>query len=67
MPAAATETQQPTAAPIPTSTPTQMAVEIGHEVGQMAPDFMLTTVEGEQVSLDSFQGRPLVLYFYTTW
>ena len=44
-----------------------MPVEIGHEVGQMAPDFMLTTVEGEQVTLASFQGRPLVLYFYTTW
>ena len=67
VPAAATETQQPTAAPIPTSSPTQMPVETGHEVGQRAPDFMLTTVKGEQVSLDSFQGRPLVLYFYTTW
>ena len=67
VPATATETQQPTAAPIPTSSPTQMPVEIGHEVGQRAPDFMLTTVKGEQVTLDSFQGRPLVLYFYTTW
>ena len=67
VPAAATETQQPTAAPIPTSSPTQMPVEIGHEVGQRAPDFMLTTVEGEQVTLASFQGRPVVLYFYTTW
>ncbi len=67
VPAAATETQQPTAAPIPTSSPTQMPVEIGHEVGQRAPDFMLTTVKGGQVTLDSFQGRPLVLYFYTTW
>ena len=67
VPATAMETQQPTAAPIPTSSPTQMPVEIGHEVGQRAPDFMLTTVKGEQVTLDSFQGRPLVLYFYTTW
>ena len=44
-----------------------MAVEIGHKVGQKAPGFMLTTVEGKQVSLESFQDRPLLLYFYTTW
>ena len=61
VPATAAETQQPAAAP------TQMAVEIGHKVGQKAPGFMLTTVEGEQVSLESFQGRPVLLYFYTRW
>ena len=42
-------------------------METGHKVGQKAPDFMLTTVDGEQVSLDGFQGRPLVIYFYATW
>ena len=66
-PATATEAQQPTAAPAPTSPPAEMAVETGHKVGQKAPDFMLTTVDGEQVSLDGFQGRPLVIYFYATW
>ena len=60
-PATGAETEQPAA------TPAVVAVEIGHKVGQRAPDFMLTTVEGEQVSLDSFQGRPLLLYFYATW
>ena len=44
-----------------------MSVEVGHEVGQKAPDFMLTTVDGEQVTLDSLQGRPVVLYFFATW
>ena len=67
VPATATEPQQSTAVSTPTSPPTQMPVEIGHKVGQKAPDFMLTTVEGEQVTLDSFQGRPVVLYFYATW
>ena len=77
-PTVAVETQQPTAvpaptlppptlAPAPTSTPSQAAVEIGHKVGQMGPDFTLTTVEGEEVALAGFQGRPVVLYFYTTW
>ena len=59
--ATGTDTQQPT------SPPTEVSVEIGHEVGQKAPNFMLTTVEGEQVTLDSFQGRPLILYFFATW
>lgn len=61
VPATGAETEQPAA------TPAVVAVEIGHKVGQKAPGFMLTTVEGEQVSLEGFQGRPLVLYFYTTW
>ena len=66
-PGASMETQQPTAVPTPTSPPIQMSVEVGHEVGQKAPDFMLTTVDGEQVTLDSLQGRPVVLYFFATW
>ena len=65
--ATGTETQQPVSEPVPTSPPAQAAVETGHKVGQKAPDFMLTTVDGEQVSLDGFQGRPLVIYFYATW
>ena len=65
--AASEETQQAAATAIPTTPPTQFALQVGHKAGQRAPDFMLTTVEGEQVSLDSFRGRPLVLYFYTTW
>lgn len=61
------EAQQPEPTAVPTTPPTQMALEVGHKAGQKAPDFMLTTVDGEQVSLDSFSGRPLLLYFYTTW
>ena len=72
-PGASAETQPPTAAPTttsppePTSPPTQVPVEVGHEAGQKAPDFALTTVDGEQVTLDSLQGQPVVLYFYATW
>ena len=65
--APAEEPEQPAATPIPTTRPTQVALEVGHKEGQRAPDFMLVTVEGEQVSLASFSGRPLLLYFYTTW
>ena len=34
------------------------------EEGSPAPDFTLTSDSGEQVSLESFRGRPVVLYFY---
>ena len=72
-PGTSAETQPPTAAPTtvsppePTSLPTQAPVEVGHEAGQKAPDFALTTVDGEQVTLVSLQGQPVVLYFYATW
>jgi thioredoxin-dependent peroxiredoxin len=32
--------------------------------GNPAPDFTLTSDSGEQVSLESLRGRPVVLYFY---
>ena len=65
--AASTEAEQPAPTAVPTSPPAQTSVETGHRAGQMAPDFMLTTVDGEEVSLDGFQGQPLVIYFYATW
>jgi peroxiredoxin Q/BCP len=32
--------------------------------GDLAPDFTLTSDAGEAVTLSSFRGRPVVLYFY---
>jgi len=34
------------------------------EEGKPAPDFALTSDEGEEVTLSSLPGRPIVLYFY---
>jgi peroxiredoxin Q/BCP len=34
------------------------------EEGRLAPDFTLTSDSGEAVTLSSFRGAPLVLYFY---
>ena len=34
------------------------------EEGAEAPDFELTSDEGERVKLSQFRGRPVVLYFY---
>ena len=49
------------------SQPVQPTLEVGPDVGQRAPAFTLTTAEGEVLTLDSFQGRPVVLYFFATW
>ena len=71
---------QPTAAPTevastesapapatPTLAPVSSSVEVGLDVGQRAPDFTLTNLEGESVTLASLQGRPVMIYFFTTW
>jgi peroxiredoxin Q/BCP len=34
------------------------------EEGDLAPDFTLRSDEGEEVTLSSFRGSPIVLYFY---
>ena len=60
-------TQQPTEEVAPTSPPTQSQPEVGHETGDRAPGFTVATADGGQLSLDSLQGRPVLLYFFTTW
>jgi len=34
------------------------------KVGQIAPDFTLTSDEGKEVSLSNFKGKRVLLYFY---
>ena len=60
-------TPAPTATPAPQPTPTP-ALKVGPEVGQAAPDFSVTTVDGEVLALSDFLGsKPFILYFFTTW
>ncbi|MBI2171913.1 MAG: redoxin domain-containing protein [Chloroflexi bacterium] len=56
----------PSAAPTPTLTPLP---PVGPKPGNTAPDFTLELDTGQTVSLVSLrdQGRPVVLYFFTTW
>jgi peroxiredoxin len=36
-------------------------------VGRRGPDFSLTSLDGEPVSLAALRGRPVVLNFFATW
>lgn len=44
------------------STPTQ-----GPEIGKLAPDFELSSLDGQVVSLSDFRGKPVFLNFWATW
>lgn len=39
----------------------------GLNKGQMAPDFELTTLDGETVKLSDFRGKRVMLNFWATW
>ncbi|MFQ6117803.1 MAG: TlpA family protein disulfide reductase [Candidatus Bipolaricaulia bacterium] len=51
----------------PEKIPGGQEVELGTAVGQRAPDFSLTDLEGKEFSLSDFRGRPVVLYFSAAW
>jgi len=36
-------------------------------IGQEAPGFTLSDIEGKQISLESFKGKPVLLNFWATW
>lgn len=37
------------------------------EIGREAPDFSLTAINGDQVSLSSFKGKVVMLNFFASW
>lgn len=41
--------------------------QTGSQVGDIAPDFSITDVDGNQISLSQFKGKPVVLAFFATW
>jgi len=51
-----------------TATPNAPVVSPGvAEVGDPAPDFELTTLDGDTVRLSDFRGTPVVLNFWASW
>lgn len=41
--------------------------QIGSNVGDIAPDFSITDMDGNQVSLSQFKGKLVALAFFATW
>lgn len=39
----------------------------GVQVGDEAPDFTLTDINGNTVSLSDFEGQPVIVNFWTSW
>ncbi len=50
-----------------TTPPNGAATEVGLEVGQLAPDFEISTTDGRRVRLSDFRGRPVVVNFFALW
>ena len=42
-------------------------VQTGPQVGKLAPDFTLLSLDGQDISLSDFQGKPVLLVFGATW
>ncbi len=43
------------------------SAETASEVGKLAPDFQLSNLEGQSVSLSDFRGQPVLVNFWATW
>lgn len=41
--------------------------QVGPQEGQNAPDFSTTSIDGGQVRLKDYLGRPIVLVFWASW
>ena len=42
-------------------------LELTPQIGNIAPDFQLESVDGETISLNQFQGKPVLVNFWAVW
>lgn len=55
-------------APPPIQEPGSAPAEVGLSPGQRAPDFQVTTLDGQPLTnAQASGGKPYVLYFFATW
>ncbi len=40
---------------------------LGYSPQDKAPEFTLKDLDGKEVSLDLYRGKPLMLFFWATW
>lgn len=50
-----------------TTSATQSTVPIGINIGNMAPDFQLKSLNGTSVKLSDMRGKPVLVNFWATW
>ncbi len=50
-----------------TPTPTASGLEVGPQVGKLAPDFTLQNTDGDTVTLSELRGSPVMINFWATW
>lgn len=62
-----TPTPPAPAPPAPAPTPPVPAPAQGPQVGKLAPDFKLQSLDGQTVSLGDFRGNPVLINFWATW
>src|SRR5260370_22732754 len=46
------------------TTPSSSGATVGLQIGDVAPNFTLTSLDGKQVSLSQFRGKPGMLNFW---
>ena len=64
----AQETDPSVEVPVLVDTPANGATaEVGLNVGQLAPNFEISTTDGRRVRLSDFRGRPVVVNFFALW
>lgn len=64
---ASTPETTPETTPEPSATPVSVDAPVGKEVGNLAPDFTLQTLDGGTVTLSDLRGKPVFLNLFTTW
>ena len=37
------------------------------QIGQLAPDFTLPTLDGEKTSLNDYRGKKLIVFMWASW
>jgi cytochrome c biogenesis protein CcmG/thiol:disulfide interchange protein DsbE len=48
-------------------TPAVDGFEVGLKAGDVAPDFELSSFDGQRIRLSDFRGRPVIVNFWATW